>query len=108
VIRDDSDPQLGRRSAMSPVSESLAPREIVEHSMSRITLVAPGSYDDFQARLESVLPSSTPQDVTIGSAPTILLGILPWRRKHLPSTRQSSRFSRFTFVFVKGPMAVLA
>jgi uncharacterized protein (DUF302 family) len=48
---------------MFPVSESLAPHEMVEHSMSRITLVGPGSYDDFQARLESVLPSSTPQDV---------------------------------------------
>jgi hypothetical protein len=48
---------------MSPVSESLAPYEIVEQSMSRITLVGTGSYDDFKARLESVLPSSTPQDV---------------------------------------------
>jgi hypothetical protein len=37
--------------------------EILGHSMTRITVVGNGSYDEFQARFDAAMPASTPQDV---------------------------------------------
>jgi len=31
--------------------------------MTRITVVADGSFDEFQARFEATMPASTPQDI---------------------------------------------
>ena len=40
--------------------------EILDHSMTRITVVADGGFDEFQARFEATMPASTPQDVIRG------------------------------------------
>jgi hypothetical protein len=37
--------------------------EIIEHSMSRITMMGVGNFDEFQQRFESTMPASAPQDV---------------------------------------------
>jgi uncharacterized protein (DUF302 family) len=37
--------------------------EILDHRMTRITVVADGSFDEFQARFDATMPASTPQDI---------------------------------------------
>ena len=37
--------------------------ELLDHRMTRITVVAEGSFDAFQARFDATLPAATPQDL---------------------------------------------
>jgi hypothetical protein len=37
--------------------------ELLEHCMTRITVLGNGSCDEFQARFDAAMPASTPQDV---------------------------------------------
>ena len=37
--------------------------ELLDHSMTRITVLGNGTYDEFQARFDAAMPASTPQDV---------------------------------------------
>jgi hypothetical protein len=37
--------------------------ELVDHSMTRITVLGNGTYDEFQARFDAAMPASTPQDL---------------------------------------------
>jgi hypothetical protein len=43
--------------------------ELLHHSMTRITVLGNGTYDEFQARFDAAMPASTPQDV-MGAAGT--------------------------------------
>src|SRR5258707_8398702 len=47
----------------STVKKAAEAFETLDHSMTRITVIADGSFDEFQARFDATMPASTAQDV---------------------------------------------
>ena len=47
----------------STVKNAAEAFETLDHSMTRITVIAAGSFDEFQARFDATMPASTAQDV---------------------------------------------